>query len=275
MGTETGAKEKRFEIKIVRTTGKGETAKKEDLTEQTKVLLIGFVGILAVVAAYFGFRALGLGNGLVINIVGIPTEITIASIGMAILFWTDGNIYIRRHQLGMGSRSYALAGLIVAIAVILSVVVHEFAHGIVSQLFGNPITQAGITGWGAYVAPSETILEVSPIQEILVGFAGPASNIMLALVAYRLVLRMPESLLENSIQYLGVINMRLAKLNLFPIILLLDGGKMVHGLVRMVGITEYTVVWQLVIGIFLYSIVWKRIWRKRHPVTLEQRFEKA
>jgi Zn-dependent protease len=229
----------------------------------SKIAFGGLVAVLVIVLLYTVLWWLGFPTSIQGEILGVPFDVSILTLIMVCIFWVDGNIYIIKHHMGLNRYHYAIASTIVTFVVIGSVVVHEFAHGIVSTAFGNNIDHAGISWWGAFVAPSTTISQMSPLQQILVAAAGPFANFAIAGIAVLIVWYKGESLFENTVQYLAVINIKLGRFNLFPL-LVLDGGKVVDGFLRlfvqdqMARIIMSTVVW--VVFIYMY-----RKYRKNNP----------
>lgn len=162
------------------------------------------------------------------TIFGIPVIIHWTTILMALLVSVDAFIYIKKAQKGVEKGVLWAAGVI-SIFVVLSVVLHEVAHGLAAAAFGIKIVGAGINGLGAFVAPAGSFAEYGWFAELCVAIAGPASNALLALLAAAYVAYEPESLPENTIQYFGYINTRLARMNMWPLVIL-DGAKVVHAL---------------------------------------------
>ncbi len=144
---------------------------------------------------------------------------------------------------------------------VMSVVVHEVAHGFVANALGDPtarlagrltlnplkhadplgslivpfllyITNAGfVFGWARPV-PVNTYNLRGKYGELLVALAGPASNLALALV-FGLVVRLGSEILPVSFLHIAalvvLINIVLALFNLVPIPPL-DGSKILFGL---------------------------------------------
>ena len=209
----------------------------------------------ALLLIYIILKLLGLPSSITLVFLNIPVEFNLLVLGTILLFWGDSNVYIRKYELGLANETYARASLAAAISVILSVAVHELAHGLVSQLmFGNPIAEAGFTFWGAYVLPTESIFEMSPLAEVAIALAGPLANVVLGYIALVFVWHHGESLMENTVQYFGAINFKLAKLNMIPFIIFLDGGKVMHGIVRMFpNIPEgSTTIAQIMLGLIVF-----------------------
>ncbi len=178
------------------------------------------------------------------------------------ILWLDAKIYITKAYPSGKKNHITTAAIIVALFTILSVVVHEVAHAWVANLFGITIVSAGIHGLGAFVAPSGNLTEFGWFAEFAVAFAGPLSNIILALIAAFYVRWQGESLHENTVQYFGYINTRLARMNLWPIFIL-DGAKVVHALAWAVfGVTAATWITAIAGGVTIFWLFNKKKGRK-------------
>lgn len=109
----------------------------------------------------------------------------------------------------------------------LSILVHELGHALTIKSYRVPtsITLQAFGGYATYPARS-----LNRLQSFLVTAAGPALQLVLALVAYVVSNRLPE---ENGLQIfladLILVSVFWAILNLLPI-LPLDGGQLVNAL---------------------------------------------
>ena len=146
--------------------------------------------------------------------------------------------------------SNPLAFVIIAVALVLSLTVHEFAHAYVADRLGDPTPRS----FGRVTLnPLAHLDPFGAVLMLLVGFgfarpvpvnggnlgrwgmvwvaaAGPISNIVLALVCALLIKVLPPT--ELGLQVLGTvagINVVLAVFNLLPIPLL-DGSRILGGL---------------------------------------------
>jgi Zn-dependent protease len=126
------------------------------------------------------------------------------------------------------------------IGLIIAITIHEFSHAFIADYFGDPTPRAygRVTlnplkhldplgtlmmfvvhfGWGKPVPVDP--YNLSKREEMLVAFAGPASNLLLAIVLSFALKFFPSSLIYILIQT----NIYLAVFNLFPIPPL-DGSK--------------------------------------------------
>ncbi len=179
--------------------------------------------------------------------------------------------------------------LIVSIAIlIMSVVLHELSHGYVAELLGDPTPrlQGRLTVnplkhlelFGSFIVPVLTSLVgmtfgwAKPIEwnpynvknkrvgELLISLAGPAANLLIALV-FALVVRnfadLPASFLQIS-YYIVAINVTLAVFNLIPIPPL-DGSKVLFSLLppRLAHVRESFERYSLVLILLLVLFLWR------------------
>ena len=146
------------------------------------------------------------------------------------------------------------------VILIFSVILHEVAHGYMANWLGDPTARLGgrltlnplvhIDPIGSILLPAILVLTHSPIligyakpvpynpynlpgryDELLVAGAGPATNILLAVI-FGLAIRFiggPETPLIDTFALIVYINMLLALFNLIPVPPL-DGSKVLSGL---------------------------------------------
>ncbi|MDP3962350.1 MAG: site-2 protease family protein [bacterium] len=184
-----------------------------------------------------------------------------------------------------------LAFIISITVLIMSVVLHELSHGYVAEMLGDPTPrlQGRLTinpikhldFLGSFIVPLLTSLAgfpfgwAKPIQwnpynvknrrlgELLISIAGPASNILIAVV-FGLLIRfgaesLPQSFLVIS-AYIVIINITLAVFNLIPIPPL-DGSKVLFSLLPpymshfRAGYERYS----LFLVLILLFVLWKYI----------------
>lgn len=134
--------------------------------------------------------------------------------------------------------------IVAILAIIVALTVHEYAHAAVANVLGdrtaeymgrltlNPLAHLDpvgfimllIAGFGyARPVPYDPRNLKNPIRDaVLISFAGPASNILMAIV-FALVLKPlsgilgPENLLTNFLYLAAMLNINLALFNLIPI----------------------------------------------------------
>jgi Zn-dependent protease len=174
--------------------------------------------------------------GYVFKVGGVDISVSFWVIILVMLLAYDAKHYIKKqmqnNSFGRTEPNKLLLAVIIAAALIIfSLACHEIAHALVAKIYGISIVKAGVSWWGAYVSTNLKMDEMSPWAEIMICSAGPACNFLIAGLAAIPVWIYGESVSENTLQYVSYINIRLAKLNLIPI-MVLDGGRMLHGTLR-------------------------------------------
>ena len=148
------------------------------------------------------------------------------------------------------------------IFLVLAITVHEYAHALVADKLGDPTPRAygrlslnplkhidifGLLaviliriGWGKPIPIDSGNFRHPKRDEILVSLAGPASNLILALLLSLILKTIPLSTLPTLlISSFIQLNVLLAVFNLLPISPL-DGSKIFLGLLP----TETSILWQ-------------------------------
>jgi Zn-dependent protease len=138
--------------------------------------------------------------------------------------------------LNYGGSAGPLYGLIVTLALFTLVLLHELGHSVAAIRYGIPVRDITLLPIGG-VARLERMPE-KPLQELVVALAGPAVNIVLALVSLPLVLALGDSLSLGLAPQAGVLglltflfsaNLYLAAFNLLPAFPM-DGGRVFRAL---------------------------------------------
>jgi Zn-dependent protease len=119
-------------------------------------------------------------------------------------------------------------GVTQALLLLVSVLVHEAAHAVTARLFHMPVIRIVANLWGGHTSfePGRT----SPGKLAAVAAAGPASNAVLAVLAWLLLLQTSGDRTSALLTGLVIINGSLAVLNFLPG-MPLDGGQVVESLV--------------------------------------------
>jgi Zn-dependent protease len=180
-------------------------------------------------------------------------EFSLLSLIVFIVFWMSGNHYIVEQADGFSRLHYWAASTVVAIVLVASIAIHEGSHALVAWLFGSPVHAAGMTAWGAFVAHDEM---QEPFKLALVSVAGPTANLVIAWLAIAYVKLRPESLIENSVQYIAVANIGLWRLNMLPL-QPLDGGNATNAMLSYLikdGTVRHIVTTVIALSVFhIYS----------------------
>ncbi|MCL4486712.1 MAG: hypothetical protein M1570_01100 [Chloroflexi bacterium] len=164
------------------------------------------------------------------QIVGIPIRIEYSLILiLAVLTWVCATAYYPR-EIGRDSAVvYWFLAALTALMYLMSVALHELAHGVAVQQYGVAVRSITLSALGD--VPDMTRAARARRDEFVIAMAGPTVNLVLAalfaVIEVTSSALLPLAILAKS---LAVINASLALLNLIPF-LPLDGGL----LLRLIG----------------------------------------
>jgi Zn-dependent protease len=119
-------------------------------------------------------------------------------------------------------------GVTQALLLLFSVLVHEAAHAVTARVFHMPVIRIVANLWGGHT--SFEAARSTPGRMAAIAAAGPASNAVLAVLAWLLLLGTTGDRTSAVLTGLVIINGTLAVLNILPG-MPLDGGQVVESLV--------------------------------------------
>jgi Zn-dependent protease len=186
---------------------------------------------------------------------------------------------------GLSTQTYWMMGIIGALGLFLSIIIHEFSHSLMARRYG--MTMKGITLFifGGIAEMSDE--PPSPRSEFMMAVAGPVASLVLAGVFYGIYVTGASGGISQSVNgvvgYLAFINLLLAAFNVIPAFPL-DGGRMLRAVlwavkddfrwatrissrigvgfgILLIGLGVYNLfmgnfiggMWWFLIGMFLYS----------------------
>ncbi len=149
-----------------------------------------------------------------------------------------------QYGLGSGNLEGAIFGVIAILMLFILVTLHELGHSFTAQYFGVPVNRIVLSPLGGVAQLSQ--IPDKPIQELVIAIAGPAVNMVVALVMGALVwgfgLQMANPFQVLSAEpaltfmalftYIFVYNIFLAVFNLIPAFPL-DGGRIFRSLLAL------------------------------------------
>ncbi len=129
-----------------------------------------------------------------------------------------------------GARAYAL-GLIGAIGLFTSVLIHEVGHALTARVYGIQTKEIRLWFLGGVAQFQEMPRQRG--AEALVALAGPVTSALLALLLWgSMQLLSPDAPARVVLSYLAVTNLALALFNMLPA-LPLDGGRILRSLLAL------------------------------------------
>lgn len=148
---------------------------------------------------------------------------------LVLLVWTLAVGVFQRRYPGLPAPHYWIMGIIGALALFASVIVHELFHSLVARRFGLPMK--GIT---LFVFGGVAEMEDEPPSaraEFMMAIAGPVASVLIGLLFY-LLYRVGSALdwpvqVQGIMGYLFFINWVLAVFNMLPAFPL-DGGRVLR-----------------------------------------------
>ncbi|MEJ5172267.1 MAG: site-2 protease family protein [Hydrogenothermaceae bacterium] len=123
---------------------------------------------------------------------------------------------------------YLFAGIISALFLFISVLLHELSHSLVAIREGIPVRDIHLFIFGGVAMMEQE--PKSPFQEFKIAIAGPIMSFMLAALFFTFAYFYPKDDLFNGfINYLFLVNFSLGAFNLIPAFPL-DGGRILRSI---------------------------------------------
>lgn len=136
------------------------------------------------------------------------------------------------------------------ILLLLALMLHETGHWFFAELFGYKAQEFKLTPLGGCLV-IDSLMALHPVAEFVIAAAGPFSNLLMAAgVWYLEFLGIKSSWLENWQQW----NWLMGMVNLIPAVPL-DGGRLLHALLKKIVAVETATVIVKVIGQFIGGLV--------------------
>ncbi|MHA7304158.1 site-2 protease family protein [Arthrobacter sp. TMN-49] len=140
---------------------------------------------------------------------------------------------LQENFMGLGWRAYLVA-FAYALLLLFSVLIHELAHAVAAKVYGWPTHKIVLNLWGGHT--EFDFSKATPGKALVVAFAGPVANFVLAGLGYLIKMALPEVdslgtaialLLANIFVFA---NLLIGAFNILPG-LPLDGGRLVESIV--------------------------------------------
>jgi Zn-dependent protease/predicted transcriptional regulator len=165
------------------------------------------------------------------KLLGFEVRIDASWIVIAVLIaWSLSTGLFPFHYKNLSIQTYWLMGIVGAVGLFLSIIVHEFCHSLVARKYGIPMKGITLFIFGGVAEMGDE--PSSAKAEFMMAAAGPLSSILIALVFYGMYTTSKGTLPEpisGVIEYLAYINGILAAFNLVPAFPL-DGGRILRSI---------------------------------------------
>lgn len=150
---------------------------------------------------------------------------------VVLISWTLAQSLFPRYYENLSSQTYIIMGILGALGLFISIILHEMSHSLVARKFGLPIKGITLFIFGG-VAEMEDEPESAKV-EFFMAIAGPLASIIIGIVllgTYLLTVKSGMSkIFIGVVHYLWMINFILAGFNLIPAFPL-DGGRVLRSI---------------------------------------------
>lgn len=165
------------------------------------------------------------------RIAGITIGIHYTWIFAFIFFsWTLAQVYFPVYYSGWSTAAYWITGIIAALLIFVSVLLHEMAHSLVANARGIPVHSITLFLLGGASNMEEE--PQKPAAEFAMAIVGPVTSLVLAVIFWGLA-KLPgdtTTSLAAILSYMAMINMYLGIFNLLPGFPL-DGGRVLRSII--------------------------------------------
>jgi Zn-dependent protease/CBS domain-containing protein len=168
-------------------------------------------------------------NFKLFRVFGIPVEVNVSwFIIFALVSWSLVSLYFPTNYPDLSVADHWIMGLVAALMLFASVVLHELGHSYVAKTHGVPIKRITLFMFGGVSQMSRE--SADPMTEIKIAIAGPAVSFVLMVVFFAVYFLGSGSLPGGSgpvLKYLAYVNGILGAFNLIPGFPL-DGGRLLR-----------------------------------------------
>jgi Zn-dependent protease/predicted transcriptional regulator len=169
-------------------------------------------------------------NFRLFRIFGIPIEINVSwFIIFGLVSWSLVSFYFPTHYPSFSVTAHWVMGLVAALLLFASVLLHELGHSYVAKTHGVPIKRITLFLFGG--VSQLTKESPDPVTEIKIAIAGPAVSYVLMMIFFALYYLVSQSGSPEGVapvlRYLAFVNGILGTFNLIPGFPL-DGGRLLR-----------------------------------------------
>jgi Zn-dependent protease len=163
-------------------------------------------------------------------LLGFKVQVDFTWLFLALLItWSLAHGFFPAFYEGLATATYWWMGVVGAIGLFFSIVLHELSHSIIARKYGLPITSITLFIFGGVAQMEEE--PASPKVEFLMAIAGPIASFFLSVVFYSFAAVAESRELPVPVvgvaTYLGFLNGLIAVFNLVPGFPL-DGGRVLR-----------------------------------------------
>jgi Zn-dependent protease len=168
-----------------------------------------------------------------LKLLGFQVRIDLSWIVIALLVaWSLSTGFFPFHYQGLSTQTYWIMGIIGALGLFFSIVVHEFCHSLMAKRFDVPMKGINLFIFWGMAEMSEEPKDAK--AEFMVAVVVPLSSLVVAAIFYGIYFSGKGSdilplAVSGVIQYLAFINVVLAAFNCVPAFPL-DGGRVLRSI---------------------------------------------
>lgn len=196
------------------------------------------------------------------KIAGIDIYIHVSWLIIVVLLTWSLDIEFSASYPGWGTATYWVVSLIATLLLFAAVLLHELAHSVVARARGLSVKNITLYVWGGLSNIEQE--PRSPGIEFQMAVVGPVTNLLIAGLAYLLLLALGKgtSPVAALLGYLALANLLLGLFNLIPGFPL-DGGRVLRSIVWKVSgnlrtaTRATTLVGQFVAYLFIFWGIWQ------------------
>jgi Zn-dependent protease/CBS domain-containing protein len=165
------------------------------------------------------------------KLLGFQVRIDLSWIIIAVLIvWSLSTGLFPFYYRGLSAQTYWIMGIVGAVGLFLSIIVHEFSHSLVARKYGMPMKGITLFIFGGMAEMSDE--PASAKAEFMMAAVGPISSLAIAVLFYLISeavqAGVPEAV-SGVLRYLAFINLLLAGFNVLPAFPL-DGGRVLRSI---------------------------------------------
>ncbi|MFI9592755.1 M50 family metallopeptidase [Nonomuraea sp. NPDC052265] len=162
------------------------------------------------------------------RVAGIPVGAHWSALGIvALVVVALGSGVLATAAPGAGRTAYWVAGVVIGLLLMASLLAHELAHALTAKRCGMEVESVTLWALGGVTEFRDEAR--TPAGEVATAAAGPAASLLLSGLAFAVAAVLPPGVPRAAAAWLAMMNLILGVFNLLPGSPL-DGGRVLHGL---------------------------------------------